>query len=207
MFSCFQCTTKKKEVPLVGTLFTGLFTAIIAFFMTLDILADAISIGTLMAFNIVCAGVMVVRYTRGPGHYTPLIIIVVFVISTFLSAISFVRGFPILFTGFFSAISLLLVIPLCLMPMHNMPKTFVCPLVPLVPCIGIAINMYMLSGLRAESWIRLGVWLLIGLCVYFTYGIYTSKMRDYKDHEDDHQRSVNMCPADTVKSDEEKSLL
>lgn len=65
------------------------------------------------------------------------------------------------------------------MKTYNIPTTFKCPLVPFVPCVGIAINMYMLAGLKSAAWIRLGVWLVIGLLIYGLYGIWNSKMRDY----------------------------
>lgn len=49
------------QIPVVATWTTGILTAVIAFFVSLDVLAQAISIGTLWAFSIVCAGVIVVR--------------------------------------------------------------------------------------------------------------------------------------------------
>ena len=100
LFPVFQWTTRKTNIPLLGTIITGLFTAVIAFFMTLDILADAISIGTLMAFNLVCAGVMILRYKGGRNSYIPVAIIIAFVIMTFLSAMAFVRDYPFMCLGF-----------------------------------------------------------------------------------------------------------
>jgi APA family basic amino acid/polyamine antiporter len=48
-------------------------------------------------------------------------------------------------------------------------RPFRTPLVPLVPCLGIAFNLYMMYTLGKWNWIRLVVWLAIGLVVYFTY--------------------------------------
>jgi APA family basic amino acid/polyamine antiporter len=52
------------KTPHLGTMVTGLFVAILAAIFPLDILADLVSIGTLMAFVIVCAGIMMLRITR-----------------------------------------------------------------------------------------------------------------------------------------------
>lgn len=48
-------------------------------------------------------------------------------------------------------------------------RPFKTPLVPLVPMLGIAFNLYMMYTLGKWNWIRLVVWLVIGLVVYFTY--------------------------------------
>lgn len=45
------------------------------------------------------------------------------------------------------------------------------PLVPLVPCLSIVLNIYLMMKLDAHTWIRFSVWLLIGLFVYTFYGM------------------------------------
>jgi APA family basic amino acid/polyamine antiporter len=49
-------------------------------------------------------------------------------------------------------------------------RPFRTPWVPLVPILGVLFNGYMMIKLGALNWIRLFVWLAIGLVVYFTYG-------------------------------------
>ncbi len=56
------------------------------------------------------------------------------------------------------------------------PRQFKTPLVPVVPILGIAANMLMIFGLGWTNWLRLGVWLAIGLVIYFFYGQYHSKL-------------------------------
>jgi APA family basic amino acid/polyamine antiporter len=50
------------------------------------------------------------------------------------------------------------------------PRQFKTPLVPLVPILGIGVNAAMIFGLGVWNWARLGVWLVLGLVVYFAYG-------------------------------------
>jgi APA family basic amino acid/polyamine antiporter len=56
------------------------------------------------------------------------------------------------------------------------PRQFKTPLVPLVPILGIAANLLMIFGLGWTNWLRLGVWLAIGLVIYFLYGQHHSKL-------------------------------
>lgn len=57
--------------------------------------------------------------------------------------------------------------------------------VPVVPVLGILFNGYMMIELGKWNWIRLIVWLLIGLVVYFSYSRHNSKV----------QRGVSAVPA------------
>eukprot|EP01116_Phalansterium_solitarium_P020096 TRINITY_DN5825_c0_g2_i2.p1 TRINITY_DN5825_c0_g2~~TRINITY_DN5825_c0_g2_i2.p1 ORF type:complete len:482 (-),score=176.59 TRINITY_DN5825_c0_g2_i2:159-1604(-) len=61
MFSRFK-QLSAKQVPLFGTVLTGAFSATLALLFDLGTLADMISIGTLMAFTMVCGGVLLLRY-------------------------------------------------------------------------------------------------------------------------------------------------
>jgi APA family basic amino acid/polyamine antiporter len=58
------------------------------------------------------------------------------------------------------------------------PRQFKTPLVPLVPILGIIANGLMIFGLGWPNWARLGVWLVIGLVIYFAYGRSHSKLKD-----------------------------
>jgi APA family basic amino acid/polyamine antiporter len=58
------------KTPHVSTVITGAAAALIAAVFPLDLLADLISIGILLAFAVVCIGVLVLRYTR-PDAYRP----------------------------------------------------------------------------------------------------------------------------------------
>ncbi|HXZ59980.1 MAG TPA: amino acid permease [Steroidobacteraceae bacterium] len=58
------------KTPHVATVITGVFAALIAAVFPLDLLADLISIGILLAFSVVCIGVLILRKTR-PEAYRP----------------------------------------------------------------------------------------------------------------------------------------
>jgi len=111
------------RTPHVTTILTGLFVAGASALASLDEMADLCNIGTLSAFILVCAGVIVLHY-KDP----------------------------------------------------NRPRPFRTPLVPLVPALGILSCLYLMTGLPGTAWVRFGVWLVIGLLLYWAYGFRNSRL-------------------------------
>ena len=60
--------------------------------------------------------------------------------------------------------------------MPEVPRSFKTPLVPLVPILGIAVCLFMMIFLPMDTWIRLLVWMLIGLDIYLVYGAKNSHL-------------------------------
>jgi basic amino acid/polyamine antiporter, APA family len=60
--------------------------------------------------------------------------------------------------------------------MPNLPRAFKTPMVPLVPILGIVTCLFMMVFLPMDTWIRLLVWMLIGLDIYLVYGAKHSKL-------------------------------
>ncbi|BAC89607.1 gll1666 [Gloeobacter violaceus PCC 7421] len=59
----------------------------------------------------------------------------------------------------------------------DLPRPFRCPLVPWVPLASIVACLALMSGLPADTWLRLFAWLGLGLLVYFVYGRVHSKLQ------------------------------
>jgi APA family basic amino acid/polyamine antiporter len=62
--------------------------------------------------------------------------------------------------------------------MPDLPRAFKTPLVPLVPILGIGTCLFMMVFLPMDTWIRLLVWMLIGLDIYLVYGAKHSHLGD-----------------------------
>lgn len=60
--------------------------------------------------------------------------------------------------------------------MPNLPRAFKTPLVPLVPILGIVTCLFMMVFLPMDTWIRLLVWMLIGMDIYLVYGAKNSHL-------------------------------
>jgi basic amino acid/polyamine antiporter, APA family len=67
--SLSRCS-ERFRTPHIGTLVTGIFSAAFAGLLPLDLLGELISIGTLLAFAIVCAGIIILR-RRMPDTHRP----------------------------------------------------------------------------------------------------------------------------------------
>jgi APA family basic amino acid/polyamine antiporter len=57
------------------------------------------------------------------------------------------------------------------------PRPFRTPWVPVVPILAILSCAYLMLELPLVTWIRFGIWLAIGLVIYFLYGINHSELR------------------------------
>src|SRR5690349_4425920 len=114
----------KFRTPYLSTIFVGICVALAGALTPINVLGEMVSIGTLLAFIIVCAGIWVLRK----------------------------RGTPV-------------------------KRAFVTPWVPFTPIMGIITSAYMMYSLKNATWIRLVVWLVIGLIVYFAYSRHHSKVQ------------------------------
>ncbi len=126
----FGAIHERFRTPWKSTILTGVFVGLLSSLLPLKILTDLVNIGTLLAFVIVCAAVLIMRRTNPEAE-----------------------------------------------------RPFRAPLVPLVPILGILACLLLMFSLPAENWLRLGVWLLIGFVIYFTYGRRHSRMRTHLGHE------------------------
>ncbi|MEO6135648.1 MAG: amino acid permease [Ginsengibacter sp.] len=66
--------------------------------------------------------------------------------------------------------------------MPELPRAFKTPMVPLVPILGIITCLFMMVFLAPDTWIRLLLWMLIGLDIYLVYGVKNSHLGDGTDN-------------------------
>ena len=59
----------------------------------------------------------------------------------------------------------------------DVPRGFVVPALPVVVVLGVFTCGAMIYGLGWTNWLRLGVWLVLGLVIYFGYGVHHSRLR------------------------------
>ncbi|MCP3757378.1 amino acid permease [Streptomyces sp. TBY4] len=52
----------------------------------------------------------------------------------------------------------------------DLHRSFRTPWVPLVPILSIAASVWLMLNLPAETWLRFGIWMVIGVAVYYLYG-------------------------------------
>ena len=122
--SIFGAVHEKFKTPHISTMVTGGLMAIVAAFTPIADLEKMVNIGTLFAFVVVCAAVLILRFKR-----------------------------------------------------PDAPRPFRCPAVYIVAPLGIAVNLLLMLFLPVTTWLRLFVWLGVGMLIYFGYGYHNSVMR------------------------------
>jgi APA family basic amino acid/polyamine antiporter len=125
--SFFSAVHKKFKTPYKSNLLFMVFVSLFAGFVPARVVGEMVSIGTLFAFVLVCAGIWVMR-----------------------------------------------------VKMPNAPRGFKTPLVPLVPILGMIICLGMMAFLPLDTWIRLLIWMAIGIVIYFAYSKNHSLLRKEK---------------------------
>lgn len=119
----FSKISRKYRTPLHSNCLFMILVSLLAGFVPAQVAGEMTSIGTLLAFTLVCAAVLIVRKTMPHVH-----------------------------------------------------RAFKTPFVPFVPIMGILTCLCMMCFLPADTWIRLVLWMLIGLDIYANYGHKHSKL-------------------------------
>ncbi|CAH0554872.1 unnamed protein product [Brassicogethes aeneus] len=210
----------KFRTPFMGTLVSGVFTGVLACLMDLDKLVEMMSIGTLLAYSMVAACVLVLRFetdeknekvqkncrnyvkqmfstnTKIANSLTSsLVSFLVFVYFVFSFVVSWLltiydkelyRGETWLILTAAALLLVLFIILLCIsfQPTSQVKLSFTVPGVPWVPGISILVNIYLMTNIKIDTWVKFSIWLLIGLVIYFSYGIWHSTERKSKRTEE-----------------------
>ncbi|XP_055938979.1 cationic amino acid transporter 4-like [Argiope bruennichi] len=233
LFPFCSTVNSKTKIPL-GAMYTfASFAAIMSLILDVNTLVELMSIGTLFAYLVVSASVIILRYQpdseirrdclelsptdgksnnldhsskkvedSGAGellesfkfmkaylNFSPgrlvTFSLACFTVFTFITCAFATGCFSSVVDGEWWAVAILAVLLTCvassfvLILMHkqsNAPLKYKVPLAPLFPALSVAVNILLIVSLKAATWIRLAVWVSVGLSIYLFYGIRHSKL-------------------------------
>ncbi|MEH6676443.1 amino acid permease [Phenylobacterium sp.] len=121
----FSKVHPRRRTPWAGTALTAIFAGLMAGLFPIGLLGELVSVGTLLAFSMICGAVLYLRISR-----------------------------------------------------PDLPRAFKTPLVWLVAPGGMLACLYLISSLPAATFVRLVVWLVIGIAVYFGYAYWHSRYHE-----------------------------
>jgi amino acid transporter len=180
----------KHKTPGFATIVTGLVVGIPIFFTDENFVLDFTSIGTLFAFVLVCGGVLMLspqseaelteRATKGKfripyinsKYIFPLICLGAFGAVQYFLPTFFPKTFSYSDNFFAENAPMVVFIILCLV----MAVLAFLKNLSLIPLLGLVSCCYLLTGMAVSNWQWFGIWLVIGLIVYFLYGYKNSKL-------------------------------
>ncbi|XP_065360956.1 cationic amino acid transporter 3 [Calliphora vicina] len=216
MFKRLAKVNDYTQTPLIATIISGFFAAVMALIFDLDQLIEMMSIGTLLAYSIVAICVLVLRYQdedmekevtvtmptvikqffNGNSYRVPNVLssaitkigVVLFgVISVLWCSLDkiFVFGSTdsIIALSVVGIVLIIIVVIIGYQPVSTLELTFKVPLVPVIPCLSVFANLYLMFQLDIQTWIRFLIWVAIGFLIYFVYGIrHSTQITRNKNH-------------------------
>ena len=182
----------KYRTPAFATIVTGFVVAIPSLFLNLTEVTDLTSIGTLFAFILVSGGIIVLNPTGKQKHdgkgfrvpyadsrrYLMLIWAVVLSIIWILD-LKISSQIPIHLKGYDLFGIVRDHFPFLIFCLVSIIITFqaVAKRWSLIPVLGLLTNLYLMSELGVTNWFRFGIWLVVGLVIYFLYGVTHSRLK------------------------------
>ena len=186
----FSKLHKKYRTPAFATVVTGFLVAIPALFLNLTEVTDLTSIGTLFAFILVSGGVLILHprgnndinkkgfnmpYANSRLYLLPMWAVILGIIwysnPEFLNGIF--NGSNHMAKGFHTQLPFYIFVVVAIIT----TAFAVIRKWSLIPVLGLLTNLYLMSELGITNWMRFLIWLVIGLALYFLYGVRHSKLR------------------------------
>lgn len=192
----------KTRTPVNATILAGSIAAVMALGVPMETLHHTVSIGTLFAFVVVSGSILIMRY-KEPENPAPVVnmtlvltvglIVLCYGLAEFLAddKARFSHGITMAITIVGALITLACTGFFLSRKQLDLPTTFSCPAVPIVPVLGMGANIFLMVQLNPEAWIRLVIWLVVGMVIYFGYGRHHSKLNpNYQGDPDEEEEFI-----------------
>jgi basic amino acid/polyamine antiporter, APA family len=182
----FAAIHPRYRTPHVTTIWTGVFVAFFAAFASLDEIIELTNIGTLFAFVLVCAGIMILRHTD-PDRRRPFKTPWIPLLPIWLLVLWFVPRLILTVADWGSRLEYLVVSGIAvtgtIFSVRGLRAWLGGRRIPELvktefALAGIACCIWLMRGLPAVTWWRFVGWLALGLVIYTMYGYRHSRLVD-----------------------------
>ncbi|KAM7271057.1 hypothetical protein ACFE04_030271 [Oxalis oulophora] len=173
---------EKTGTPINATIVMTVANSLVGFFTDLDVLANLLSIATLLIFSLVSLALLVRRYyvtgeTSSKDHKKLITFLILIVGSSIASAVYWKITGGTRFIGYaiIGPIWLLSTIGLqVFVKQARKPKMWGVPLMPWIPSVSIALNLFIMGSVDNTSFLRFLAWTGLLLVYYFFVGLHAS---------------------------------
>lgn len=177
----FALVHPKTGTPIYATVLITFFAACIALFSSLDVLSSLLSVSTLFIFMMMATALLVRRYymsgVSSRSDLSKLSCFLLLIIASSMGTSAYWGLRPHGWIGYVVTIPLWMVGTLGIqlfVPQCRTPRVWGVPLVPWLPSLSIAINLFLMGSLGATAFIRFGICSLIMLLYYILLGVHAT---------------------------------
>lgn len=192
----FARVSASRQSPVTAQLWVGAIAAVLSLFFDVGRLSHILSVGVMVSYSLVCICVIMLRldpaYVPPAGRPAAASAAIRPAAGRWeeaagcvgaLCLLSFLLGLatrlqsPPWLSALLALGLLASAAPILLRQKYERPTGFACPLVPGLPLLGVAFNIYLIAQMHVEAWVRLVLVTLVGLLVYVVYGQHHSSAR------------------------------
>ena len=183
----FASIHPRFKTPGFSTIMTGFVVGLPIFFTDEAFVLDFTSIGTIFAFVLVCGGVLLIPQRKiGEGKGFRLwyingkwLFLLICILAVLLCVYFIPEYFKEILNGGEDVMYVIShrILWICLITLSAFTFKNNWNLIPL---LGVAICLYLLTGMTLDNWKWFGIWFLIGFLIYMFYGRRKSKLNEAK---------------------------
>jgi amino acid transporter len=178
----FALVHPRTGTPVYATVAVTLGAACVALFSSLDVLASVSSISTLFIFALVAVALLVRRYyvagTTSPSQLRTFLFFLALVVLSSIGMSAYYNsslagkwpGYVAFGAGWAAGTAGLALVA----KKQREPKVYGVPLMPWLPAMSVATNLFLMGSLGSMAYIRFGVCTVVMLVYYVLFGVHAT---------------------------------
>ncbi|KAF7822544.1 cationic amino acid transporter 8, vacuolar [Senna tora] len=176
----FALVHPRTGTPVNATLLITLSSAVVALFSSLDVLSSVFSISTLFIFTLMAIALLIRRYyvreTTSKSDLMRVLLCLFVIIGSCAGGTTFWSSDKLGWIGYTVAafVWFLATLVMSFLPMLRMPKVWGVPLVPWLPSLSIAMNVFLMGSLGAVAFWRFAICSALMLVYYLFVVVHTT---------------------------------